>query len=359
MHVVAGVDCHKSTHTVVFLTPIGEVLGSLTFPTTPDGYEAAIELGRKFGCTRWGIEGSGMYGRAFAVSVCASDATVFEVPGSYTKRYRKTSTHRGKSDLKDAKAIAEVVLREETRLPLFSSATMQRALRLRYDQRDRMIRDRSNAANRLRSAALQLGVASLPVDITPTKKASHLRALAARYRQQYSIDAAVEAVLDEICDAADFIIAINAKIRAVERQIRSLVEPIGSDLLALHGISYVAAAGLIGHAGDIGNCRDAAAFAMKCGAAPIQCSSGRREAVRVNLGGDRQLNRLLHVAAMSQVRRADHRGRKYYDRKRAEGKTHLAAMRCLKRTLATIVFYRLQSVEKTLRISERPSDKAT
>jgi hypothetical protein len=43
---------------------------------------------------------------------------------------------------------------------------------------------------------------------------------------------------------------------------------------------------------------------------------------------------------MSQVRHADHRGRKYHDRKRTEGKTHLAAMRCLKRTLATIVFFR-------------------
>jgi transposase len=83
---------------------------------------------------------------------------------------------------------------------------------------------------------------------------------------------------------------------------------------------------------------------MKSGTAPISCSSGRHESVRVNLGGDRQLNRLLHIVAMSQVRRNNHPGRVYYDRKRAEGKTHLAAMRCLKRTLATVIFYRLREI---------------
>lgn len=51
---------------------------------------------------------------------------------------------------------------------------------------------------------------------------------------------------------------------------------------------------------------------------------------------------------MSQVRKRGHDGRKYYDRKRAEGKTHLAAMRCLKRTLATIVFYRLRAANMSL-----------
>ena len=35
--------------------------------------------------------------------------------------------------------------------------------------------------------------------------------------------------------------------------------------------------------------------------------------------------------------------RRYYERKRAEGKTNLAALRCLKRVLAGIVYYRLRA----------------
>jgi transposase len=348
LRIVAGVDCHKATHTVVFLTAVGEVRGELTFPTTPDGYEAALAEAAKLGCVEWGIEGSGLYGYAFAVYASATGSTVFEVPGLYTKRHRRHGSHHGKSDLKDAKAVAEALLREDGRLSQFCLATVQRALRMRYDQRDRLVRERTNAANRLRSAAVLIGVPKLPVDITPTKTARHLGSLAAKFRGSVRVDHAMAAVLDEIEDAAETIQRLNLKIREIEQLIRPLVRRIAPELLELHGVSDVAAAGLIGHTGDLRNLRDAAAFAMKCGASPVQCSSGKREAVRVNLGGDRQLNRLLHVAAMSQVRRSCHPGRQYYDRKRAEGKTHLGAMRCLKRTLATVIFYRLREVHRRL-----------
>jgi transposase len=352
------VDCHKSTHTVVFLNTIGEMLGYLTFPTTHEGYEAALEMGKSLGCSSWGIEGSGLYGFAFAVTIEAEGATVHEVPGLYTKRHRRQSSHRGKCDLNDARAIAEVVLREEGRLSRFYLATLQRGLRMRYDQRDRFVRERTSAANRLRSAALLLSVSKLPKDITSTRAARRLRLAATKFRSATEADVAMSAVLDELEDAAESIERINVSIRRIERIIRSMVRDIAPELLDLHGVSDVAAAGLIGHSGDIRNCRNAASFAMRCGAAPIQCSSGRTEAVRVNLGGNRQLNRLLHIASIAQIRSATHPGRKYYERKRAEGKTHLAALRCLKRTLATVVFYRLRQVAERLEQDELASQIA-
>jgi len=68
--------------------------------------------------------------------------------------------------------------------------------------------------------------------------------------------------------------------------------------------------------------------------------------VRVNTGGDRQLNRCLHIIAITQIRSQGHAGRAYYDRKRSEGKAHRTALRALKRQLATIVFLRLKLVPK-------------
>jgi transposase len=348
LRIVAGVDCHKSSHTIVFLNAVGEVVDSLTIATTHEGYEAAIKLAERLGCSEWGVEGSGLYGFAFAVSVEASGSTVLEVPGLYTKRHRRQSSRHGKSDTNDAKAIAEVVLREHGRLSRFYLASLQRALRMRYDQRDRLVRERTNAANRLRGAAILIAVPELPVDITPTKTARRLGFNAAKLRLATSPDAAMSAVLDELEEAAETIQRINQKISTIEKAIKPLVRWIAPELLELHGVSDVSAAGFIGHSGDLRNCRNASAFASKCGAAPVQCSSGRSEAVRVNLGGDRQLNRLLHIAAMSQVRSSDHAGRHYYDRKRAEGKTHLAAMRCLKRTLATVVYFRLRAAAARL-----------
>lgn len=343
MRVVAGVDCHKASHTVVFLDAVGHRVAHCTIPTTEAGYQAAIAKAEQLGCTEWGIEGSGCYGFAFAVYARAAGATVVEVPGAYTKRHRRHASRRGKSDEHDAQAVAEVVLREPGRLPHFYPAQVQRALRLRYDQRDRFVRERTRAANRLRSAAVLLGVMQLPAVVTSTRTAKRLASLAGELRATMPGQVAAAALLDDIEDAAEDIVRLNTKIRAVMHHLRPVVREVASTLLAVHGISDVVAAGLVGHTGDIRNCRSAAGFAMKCGVAPVPCSSGRNHAVRVNTGGDRQLNRLLHVVAMSQVRRADHPGQRYYDRKRAEGKTHLAAMRCLKRQLATVIYYRLRA----------------
>lgn len=66
MRVVAGVDCHKSSHTAV-LDAVGQRLERITFPTTEEGYEQALVVGARLGCTEWGLEGAGCYGYAFRV----------------------------------------------------------------------------------------------------------------------------------------------------------------------------------------------------------------------------------------------------------------------------------------------------
>ncbi len=348
MRIIAGVDCHKSSHTIAFVNAVGELVERLSIPTTAEGYEQALSAGERLGCKEWGLEGAGCYGFALGVFVAARGHRVLEVPGVLTKRHRRHGSVRGKSDDTDAKAIAEVVLREADRLPGFYPSTTQRALRLRYDQRDRYVRARTCAANRLRMAAVLIGVTALPRDITSTKAAHRLATAAQSFGHEVAHHPAAAAIMDDLRDAAEEIVRLNDKIRGVEKQLRSLLRDIAPDLLMLHGVSSVVASGLVGHAGAMTNYRNAAAFAAKCGAAPVPCSSGRHISVRLNTGGDRQLNRLLHVVAMTQVRAPAHPGRRYYERKRSEGKAHRAALRCLKRQLATVVYYRLLAVQRRL-----------
>ena len=54
--VVAGVDCHKDTHTIVFLNELGQVEQELSIPATARGYAEAVEAGGRFGEVRWGLE---------------------------------------------------------------------------------------------------------------------------------------------------------------------------------------------------------------------------------------------------------------------------------------------------------------
>jgi transposase len=337
---------------------VGQVVDRITFPTTEEGYERALAVGERLGCTEWGLEGAGCYGYAFGVFARARAATVFEVPGILTQRHRRSMSQRGKSDETDARAIADVVLREADRLARFHASVLQRACRLRYDRRDRLVRERTRAANRLRMAAVLLGVSELPRDITSSKAATRLADIAGEFRDGVDLHPAAAAILDDLQDAAEEIVRLTDKIRQVERQLKVLLAEVSAELVAIHGVSHVVAAGLVGHAGDLRNYRNAGAFAAKCGAAPVPCSSGRHVAVRVNTGGDRQLNRLLHVIADSQVATTSHPGRLYYERKRAEGKTHLAAMRCLKRQLATVVYYRLSAIQARLLSADVSGEEA-
>jgi transposase len=279
---------------------------------------------------------------------------VFDVPPAYTKRYRKHSTRRGKSDAIDARAIAEVVLRDVDRLGRFFGEGAHDELRLYYDCRDRLVRDRSQALNRVRHAAFRLSITELP-------KALHRPLALAKLRAQLDrieVNSAVsQALVTELRFGVQAIEMLNEQIAEVERILRPLVRHL-RQLSELVGVSTVVAAGIAGHAGDLRNCRNADAFAMRSATAPVPCSSGQNQSLRVNTGGNRQLNRLLYVIAWNQIRRADHPGRVYYDRKRSEGKSPRAAMRALKRRLATVVYLRLVADMRTASTASQPQGRA-
>ena len=345
MPTVAGVDCHKDSHAIVVVDELGKVLRSFSIAASSEGYHQAIAVGKELRVAAWGLEGTGVYGRSFAHALILASFEVFEVPGIVTKRHRKHASRKGKSDELDARAIAEAVLRESDRLPRFREFAEQEALRLRYDRRDRLVRERTTLINRLRSAALRLAIEAVPSDLTSSAGLERLREAVQPLSGSGLVeDALIEEALFEIATLA----RLNAEIRKLEQLMSPFVKGLAPELLELRGVSIVTAAGLIGHAGDIGNLRNAAAFAMRSATAPIPWSSGRNQTVRINSGGDRQLNRLLHVIALTQVRSADHPGRRYYDRKMTEGKTPRSAIRALKRQLATVVFYRLRLCQDRL-----------
>lgn len=336
---VAGVDTHRDSHSIVVLNLVGQMLAQFSIVPNAEGYDEAIERVVEFGEVIWGIEGTGSYGRGLADALLKTGAVVYEVPGTFTKRHRRHASRRGKSDVQDAQAVAEVVLRESDRLPRCEQSDEQDAVRLLYDRRDRLVRARTETVNRLRAAALRLELRELPSDLTSKTALRRVQDAVAPLR---SVSYTADALIDEINDAIADIERLNAKIGELQKRLVPFVNRLAPTLLTMRGVSIIVAAGIIGHAGNLRNCRSADAFAMRAGVAPISCSSGRSQTVRVNTGGDRQLNRAFHIMGMTQITSENHPGRIYYERKRAEGKTHRAALRSLKRQLATIVFYRLK-----------------
>lgn len=78
-------------------------------------------------------------------------------------------------------------------------------------------------------------------------------------------------------------------------------------------------------------------FACLAGVNPIPASSGNTVRHRLNRGGDRRLNRALHMVTVTRMR-SDPDTRAYVERRRAEGHTTKEIRRCLKRYLARQIY---------------------
>ena len=106
------------------------------------------------------------------------------------------------------------------------------------------------------------------------------------------------------------------------------------------------AAIIIGHTAGAQRFPTDGHFARHAGTAPVPASSGKTVRHRLHRGGNRQLNRAIHIIALSRAR-TDPETRAYLDRKHAEGKTRLEAIRCLKRHLARRIWRLLYTCEPT------------
>ena len=91
-----------------------------------------------------------------------------------------------------------------------------------------------------------------------------------------------------------------------------------------------------------GRVHSEAAFASLAGVNAIPASSGNTVRHRINRGGDRRLNRALHMAAVTRLR-MDPRTRSYVEKRTAEGRTPREIRRCLKRYLARQIYRRLNA----------------
>jgi transposase len=116
---------------------------------------------------------------------------------------------------------------------------------------------------------------------------------------------------------------------ALKRELRDLIRAHHPELLAETGCGPLCAAILVGQTAGAERFKTDAQFARAAGVAPIPVSSGRHDRHRLDRGGNRQLNRALHVIAITRGRIDPETG-PYLARKEAEGKSR-EAVRCLKR----------------------------
>ena len=133
---------------------------------------------------------------------------------------------------------------------------------------------------------------------------------------------------------------LDGRIAVTGEQIITAVRESRTTLTELFGIGEMLAGKILARVGSVRRFASAAAFASYTGTAPIAVSSGDVVRHRLSRAGDRRLNYAQHVMAITEIRH-DTAGRAYYRRKRAAGKSHKEALRCLKRWLSDVIYRRL------------------
>jgi transposase len=330
---VVGVDTHKATLAACAVDAVGAVVAEATFPNDPAGFaelrDWLVELGE---VDRVGLEGSAGFGAAAARFLLAAGIAAVEVPPQLSHRERIRTRRAGKSDAGDALAIARVTLREAS-LPPVRIADASRELHLLVEARDDLAAEATRVRNRLHADLVVLvpGYSVVAANLVAEK---HRATIGRLLRPLRGVQA--ELARDRLARLA----RLAGELRSLDRRIGELVA--NHPLLAMPGVGPLVTAKLLGEVGDIRRFRSADAFAMLAGVAPIPASSGQVQRMRLNRGGNRQLNRALHGIALAQVRTYPP-AQAFVARKRAEGKSWREALRALKRHLARIVF-RLLSV---------------
>ena len=120
----------------------------------------------------------------------------------------------------------------------------------------------------------------------------------------------------------------------LEREIAGLMRELAPDLMEIPGCSAILAADLIGQTAGFSRFSGEAAFAMRVGVAPLPVSSGKSCRHRLNRCGNRKLNSVIHMIAVTQARMHPP-AMAYMERKQAEGMSYREALRCLKRLIGS------------------------
>ena len=201
------------------------------------------------------------------------------------------------------------------------------------DRREALTRRRVQTVDRLQALLAELLPGQAKKDITALQAKAMLasvrpRDVAGKTRRRIAAEELAE------------LIAVDAKIKKATAELKAMVLARDSRLMDLHGVGPVVAARILADVGDVTRFADRNRFASWTGTAPLDASSGEQNRHRLSRAGNRRMNHMIHIAAVTQLR-LDTEGRAYYRRKRAAGKKPMEAMRCLKRRISDAIYRQL------------------
>ncbi len=334
--VMIGVDPHKGSHTAVVIGAAEELLGQVRVRACAAQAERLLAWAEAWPERTWAVEGAAGLGQLLAQQLVAAGERVLDVPPKLAARVRLLgSGSTDKNDPNDALSVAIVALRSGGCLPVRADdhASVLKVWAKRY--RD-LSRSRNQVVCRLHAVLCQLVAGGVSKRIT----AGH----AARILDQVEPRGAAGAARWQL--AEQFLTdlrRIDIQRRDIQHKLAAAVRASGTTVTEIFGVGPAVAAAVLGDVGDLSRFASKDSFAAYNGTAPVEVSSGNRIIYRLSLRGNRRMNHAIHMAAVTQIRYPHTKGRAYYDKKLAEGKTSKEALRALKRQVSDALYKKMKA----------------
>jgi transposase len=377
-----GLDVGKETHFADVLDNDGERLFSRTVGNDQADIEMIIERAAKHGTPGLVIDQPGSIAQLILAVAAEREVPVAYVPGLVMRRAADLYPGEAKTDRRDAYIIADTARTRRKQVHWLDTASDELLAQLRvlngFDTD--LAADQTRLANRLRDALTSISPA-LERALGDRLHQAGIRDLLAKYptltalraagpgkirqviarrsprlagkagdavaktlaAQDVTVpgEAATGRVLAELAEELD---RVFTRRDALEKEIGEafLSHPFGEILASMPGIGPRTGARILAEIGDGSGFASGAKLASYAGLAPVTRQSGTSLNCETrSRRGNHRLKNAMFLAAFAALR--DPASRAFYERKRAEGKKHNAALICLARRRCDVILAMLRT----------------
>jgi transposase len=379
-----GLDVGKEAHFADVLDNDGERLFSRGISNDQGDIEALIDRAGQHGVPGLVIDQPGSIAQLVLAVAARREVPVAYVPGLVMRRAADLYPGEAKTDRRDAYIIADTARtrRKQVHWLDASSDELLAQLRVLNGFDTDMAEDQTRVTNRLRDALTSIApaleralgnrlqhagvrdlVAAFPT-LTALRAAGpdEIRATVARRSPRVAgktADAVAKALAAQdvtmpaekatgrvIAELAGELDRVFQRRGALEKEIEAvfLAHPFGEILASLPGIGPRTGARILAEIGDGSGFASGAKLASYAGLAPVTRQSGTSlNGESRSRRGNHRLKNAMFLAAFASLR--DPASKAFYDRKRAEGKRHNAALICLARRRCDVILAMLRNRE--------------
>jgi len=377
-----GLDVGKESHFADVLDDDGERLFARAISNEQCDIEALLDRASKHGVPGLVIDQPGSIAQLVLAVAARRGVPVAYVPGLVMRRAADLYPGEAKTDRRDAYIIADTARTRRKQVRWLDAASDELLAQLRvlngFDTD--LAADQTRVSNRLRDALTsispvleraignrlhQAGVRDLAASLpTPTALRAagpeRVRQVIARRSPRLApkvaeavakalatqdvtvpAEAATGRVIAELAAELDRVFARRA---ALEKEIEEafLSHPFGEILASMPGIGPRTGARILAEIGDGSAFASGAKLAAYAGLAPVTRQSGTSLNTETrSRRGNHRLKNAMFLAAFASLR--DPASKAFYDRKRAEGKRHNAALICLARRRCDVILAMLRN----------------